>query len=302
MRMKIFALLFVMMSPVSLFAQMDMDSLPPLLKSYQDQEGRIYKNHYFNFVVLKDQSGENERQATGKYWEISYVYDSVFRQKELFADFMKNQVNELGGVLFFADTAQIHFAIPRDTLPNIWGKVLLRNDRVYRLQVVEETAFENSVSFDQPITPVYAEFVEPVDLPEKLGFLPNSRITSARFSKFNHYRITYTANGQSYRQILMGPYWDLKLEVIDKAGETDSRISPVQIMESYYRAAIQAKGTIIKSKPRELIYVIPDGEDQKLYVRIMTSLDGLYYIKAVLQSNADETEPISALEFNQQDK
>lgn len=294
MKYFILILLTAWMIPVTTKAQESMDTVPPVIRSYQDNEGRLFKNHYFNFILLRDESGENTRQATGRYWEISYVYDSVFRQKETFGRFMRDQVQELGGALFFADTTQIHFAIPRDTLPNLWGKVLLRNDRVYRLQLIEEIPFSNTVDLLNPLAPRFDAYVEKVDMPEHLSFLPHTVVKNSRFSKFNHYRITFTADNRSYSQMLMGPYWDLRLEVVDENGETDKRVSSVQIMESYYRAALKAGGQVIKSKPRELIFYIPEPE-AKLWVRVMTSLDGEYFIRAILQSDADETPPVSAV-------
>ena len=294
MKFRILFVLLLALGSVISSAQEKLDTVPPMLKGYQGNEGKLFKNHFFNFITLKDESGENQRQATGRYWEISYIYDSVFRQKDMFAAYVKSEVGKLGGVLFFSDTTQIHFVIPREKQPNLWGKVLLRNDRVYRLQMVEETVFNNKLNLDQPAVPQYDEYVEPVEMPARLGFLPNSMILSCRYSKFNQYRISFTENNRSYRQMLMGPYWDLKLEVRNEAGETDTRISTVEIMESYYRAAMKAGGTIVKSKPRELIYFIPE-KDARLYVRVMTALDGVYYIRAVLQNTEDYTAPESTI-------
>lgn len=302
MKIRFMILMMSVLLPAMSLAQEKLDTVPPMLKGYQGNEGKLFKNHYFNYITLKDESGENQRQATGQYWEINYIYDSVFGQKESFAKYIIEEVQQLGGVLFFSDTSQIHFAIPRDSMPNIWGKVVLRNDRVYGLKMIEEKVFQNKLDLDHPIEPVYDDYVEPVEMPEHLAFLPNTVILSCRYSKFNQYRISFTQNNRNYRQMLMGPYWDLKMEVRNAEGETDKRISTVEIMESYYRAAVKAGGKVIKSKPRELIFYIPERDDKKLYVRVMTAMDGVYYIRAVLQNNADETAPESALDKKDTDK
>ncbi len=291
-----FLLLFTLIGfGIGSFAQQTIDDYPPLLKGYEGNEGKVTKKHFFNYMMLKDETGEKERQATGRYWEVNYVYDSVFRQKQLFASFMVDQIKGFQGILFFSDTTQIHFAIPRDSLPNVWGKVLLKSDRVYRIQVIEEVGFTNQVEFDSDYTPAFDEFVTPVEFPPRLGYLPNSIVTSARYSKFNHFTISFVENQASYRQNLMGPYWDLKMKVTDSLGETDSRVSTVEIMESYFRAALKADGKVIKSHARELIFNIPVGDDKKLWVRVMTSLDGLYLIRMVLQNNSDETAPVGII-------
>ena len=279
-----------------------LNDYPPLIKGYKGSEGKVIKKYFFNFIKLKDEAGVNERQATGRFWEINYVYDSIFRQKELFANFMKEEISRNKGVLFFQDTSQIHFAIPRDDAPNIWGKVTLKSDRIYRVSVIEEIGFENQVVFDSGVKPKFEEFVEAIELPERMGYMPATVVTSARYSKFNHYRITFVKESRSHSQILMGPYWDLKCKVVDSTGETDSRISSVQIMESYFRSAVKLKGNIIKSKPRELIFNIPVGDDQKLWVRVMTSLNGLYYLKMVLQNNADEQASTGAIDTTKKKK
>lgn len=275
---------------------------PPLLKGYKGKDGKVTKNHYFNFIKVKDESGENNRQSTGHYWEVSYVYDSVFRQKGLFAEFMTKQITDAGGVLFWKDTSMIHFAIPRDAGGNLWGNIILASDKVYRLKLIEEQVFVNKLAFDSIQSPQYDDFVEAVELPPRINFLPNTLITSARYSKFNHLNITFVKNKQSNRQALMGPYWNLKLKVLNDQGATDKRISPVEIMESYYRAVIKSGGEIIKSRPRELIFNLTVGDDKKLWVRIMTSLDGVYFMRIVLQENKDETPAISVSEASKQKK
>lgn len=280
---------------LSAFSQDDLPPNPPLFKGYKDLPGNVNKNHYFNYIKLKDERGEKERQATGYYWEVSYSYDSIFRQKAMFADFMEQQIKNLGGVLFWHDTTQIHFAVPREDAHNLWGKVLLTSDRVYRLKLIEERSFVNKVDFSAENTVAYDPFVDSIEMPPLAAFLPNSVIERGRYSKFNHMSISFTANNVAYRQSLMGPYWDLKLYVADQEGETDKRISTVEIMESYYRAALKMNGTILKSRPRELVFHFPYGENQKLYYRVMTSLDGIYYLKIILQNNEDEKEPESAV-------
>ena len=296
MTRKILLLLAFVGLTSGLIAQEQINEYPPIIKGYNGSEGKIIKKYFFNFIKLKDNTGENERQATGRYWEINYVYDSIFRQKELFAQFMKEEITRNKGVLFFQDTSQIHFAIPRDEAPNIWGKVSLKSDRIYRVSVIEEIGFLNFIKFDSEAKPEYDEFVESIVLPPRVGFMPQTVLTSARYSKFNHYRITFVKDNRSYSQRLMGPYWDLKCKVVDSTGQVDSRVSAVQIMESYYRSAVKLKGNIIKSRPRELIFNIPVDDDKKLWVRLMTSLDGLYYLRMVLQDNADEQAPTSAID------
>lgn len=294
---KILLILVLVGFSSGLIAQ-QLNDYPPLIKGYKGSEGKVIKKYFFNFIKLKDEAGVNERQATGRFWEVNYVYDSIFRQKELFANFMREEITRNNGVLFFQDTSQIHFAIARDSAPNLWGKVTLKSDRVYRVSVIEEVAFENQIVFDAGMMPKFDEFVESIELPPRMGYMPETVITSARYSKFNHFRISYVKNSRSYSQNLMGPYWDLKCKVADLAGEADSRISAVQIMESYYRSAVKLKGNIIKSKPRELVFNIPVGNDQKLWVRVMTSLSGLYYLKMVLQNDEDEQVPTGAIDIS----
>lgn len=280
-----------LLTSLNMEAQDYLSPTPPMIKAFQGIEGKVTKNHFFNFIKVKDESGEKERQSTGHYWEVSYLYDSVFRQKEMFSDFMEKQITDLGGVLFYKDTSSIHFAIPRDTGGNLWGNVLLTSDKLYRLKLIEERVFVNKLVFDTLVQARFDEFVEAVEMPPRMNFLPSTLITRARYSKFNHLNINYTDKNQSFSQTLMGPYWDLKLEVVTSDGEVDTRISPVEIMESYYRACVKHGGKIIKSRPRELIFNLPVGSSQKLWVRIVTSMDGLYFAKMVLQDDQDETPP-----------
>lgn len=286
----------------TLNAQDYLSPTPPILKGYKGKEGKIIKNHYFNFIKVKDASGDNDRQSTGHYWEMSYVYDSVFRQKGIFEEFMTKQITDAGGILFWKDTSMIHFAIPRETEGNLWGNVILASDKVYRLKLIEEKVFVNKLVFDSIQNPMYGDFVVEVELPPRFNLLPKTVINQARYSKFNHLNITFVKNQQSYRQTLMGPYWNLKLKVVNDKGDTDKRISPVEIMESYYRATLKAGGEIIKSRPRELIFSLPVGDEKKLWVRVMTSLDGVYFIRMVLQDNKDETPALSVSEISRQGK
>lgn len=276
-------------------AQEKLSTTPPVLKGYMGKAGKVTKSHYFNFIKVKDESGEKTRQSTGNYWEVSYVYDSVFRQKASFSEFMIKQIKDAGGILFWNDTTQIHFAIPSDTTGNLWGSVSLTSDKVYRLKLIREQVFQNKLKFDTIQILKYKEFVTPVKLPARINVFPNSVIERARYSKFNHSYISFIKDKRSNRQTLMGPYWDIKVLVVNEEGKTDKQISTVEIMESYYRAAIKAGGKIIKSRPRELVFNIPVGDDSKLWVRVLTSLEGVYYLKMTLQADKDAkpAEPIS---------
>ena len=88
----------------------------------------------------------------------------------------------------------------------------------------------------------------------------------------------------------MGPYWDLKVEVRNLEDDVDKSISTVEIMESYYRACQNAGGTIIKSRPRELLLRLPDNQSS-LWCRITASLDGVYFVKVVMMDDKDKTPP-----------
>ena len=175
----------------TLNAQDYLSPTPPVLKGYMGKEGKITKNHYFNFIKVKNESGEKDRQSTGHYWEVSYVYDSVFRQKSIFAEFMSKQITDAGGILFWKDTSMIHFAIPRDNGGNLLGNIILTSDKVYRIKLIEEKVFVNKLMFDSIQSPDYDDFVIAVELPARFNLLPNTVITSARYSKFNHLNITF---------------------------------------------------------------------------------------------------------------
>ena len=262
----------------------------PVLKGYQNVEGKITKYNSFNYVTIRDKEDKNSRQSTGEYWEVSYKYDSAFRQKLKFADFMIKQIEEKGGTTFYQDTSAIHFAVPAGE-NNLWGKVLLTSNSVYKLRVIREQVFVNTVSMDNGQTAEFEDYVEKVELPPRVGFLPNSVITRATYSKFNHYEFTFTTKDENtYTQKLMGPYWDLKLEVQDDNGEIDKRISYVEIQESYYRAALKSGGEIVKNRARETIFSLP-GEEFTTWVRVMVTMDGVYYLKVVKVFPEDKNEP-----------
>ena len=261
----------------------------PVLSGYQGNAGVITKYNFFNFLTLTDQSGENNRQSTGQYWEVSYIYDSAFRQKDKFADFAEKLIVEKGGTLYFRDTSSIHFAVP-DSGGNLWGKILLTSNSVYKLRLIKEKPFENTVVMDSPAELTFDDYVIPVELPPRLGFLPNSIVTRADQSKFNHYSFTYTTDNKTYRQKLMGPYWDLKMEIQDENGEVDKRVSFVQVQESYYRAVMKAGGNIVKNRARELIFNLP-GDDFTVWGRLMATMDGVYFIRIIQQFPADYQGP-----------
>ncbi len=261
----------------------------PVIKGYKGKEGKIVKYHYFNFLSLTDKSGDNKRQSTGQYWEVSYVYDSAFRQKQKFAEFIVKQINDKGGSVFFQDTTAIHFAIP-DTDGHLWGKVMLTKNTLYKLKLIKERAFQIDVLMDTIQELVYDDFVQPVEIPPRVGFLPNSVVTRAEQSKFNHYSFTYNTDKLTYRQKLMGPYWDIKLEIQDEAGKVDKRYSYIQIQENYYRAVLKAGGKIIKNRAREIIFNLP-GDEFTVWVRLMVNMDGVYFIRVVKQYPEDYQDP-----------
>lgn len=275
---------------VSLSAQTNNIPDIPVMSGYKGNPGVVTKYNSFNFLSLKEESSGKSRQSTGQYWEVNYSYDSAFRQKEKFAEFINRQVKEKGGAIFFEDTVSMHFAVPEDG-GNIWGKVLLTSNSMYKLRLIKERAFNNTVIFDTTQNLRFAELVQPVDLPPRIGFLPNSVVTRAEQSKFNHYSFTYSDDKTgTFRQKLMGPYWDLKIEIQDENGEVDKRISFVEIQESYYRAAIKAGGEIVKNRAREIVFKIP-GEGSDIWVRLMVTMDGIYFLKVIEQSLADFQEP-----------
>jgi len=261
----------------------------PIIKGYKGKEGRVIKYNFFNFLSITDKSGENKRQSTGQYWELSYIYDSAFRQKQKFAAYAVDHIKELGGTLFFQDTSAVHFAIP-DSGGHLWGRFQLKNNSVYKLKLVKEEAFKNGVVMDKEQVLVYDDFVEAVDLPPRIGLMPNSVVTRAEQSKFNHYTFTYTVDEKAFEQKLMGPYWDFKFEIQNDKGKVDKRYSYIQIQESYYRAAMKAGGVIVKNRPREVIFNLP-GEEFTVWVRVMVTMDGVYFIKVIKQDPKDYIPP-----------
>ena len=261
----------------------------PKIKGYKGKEGRIVKYNFFNFLSITDESGENNRQSTGQYWEVSYSYDSAFRQKQKFAEFARSQIKENKGTTFFQDTSAIHFAIP-DSSGYLWGRFHLTSNRNYKLRLIKEEAFRNGVVMDEEQELVYDDFVEPVDVPPRVGFMPNSVVVRAEQSKFHHYTFTYTEGQDAYEQKLMGPFWDFKFEIQDENGKVDKRYSYIQIQESYYRAAMKAGGNIVKNRPREVIFSLP-GEEYTVWVRLMITMDGVYFLKVIKQFPADAVPP-----------
>lgn len=270
----------------------------PLIKGYQGKEGRVIKYNFFNFLSITDEAGDNKRQSTGQYWEVSYRYDSAFRQKQKFSDYIISHIKENKGTTFFQDTTAIHFAIP-DSGGHLWGRFQLTNNSVYRLKLIKERAFQNSVVMDKPQELDYDDFVKTVEMPPRVGFLTNSVVTRAEQSKFNHYTFTYTEGKNTYEQKLMGPYWDLKLEVQDENGKVDKRVSYIEIQESYYRAAMKAGGKIVKNRAREIVFSLP-GEEFTIWVRVSVTMDGVYFIRVIKQMPADYTEP--TLKYSGQDR
>ncbi len=262
----------------------------PMLKGYKGMEGSITKYNSFNYLTLRDKKGGNTRKSTGQYWEVNYVYDSAFRQKQKFGEFMESQIQEKGGTLFFQDTSAIHFALPDDN-GNLWGKVILTSNSSYKLKIIKERAFINTVVFDSEQLLEYDDFVEPVEMPPRIGLMPNSVITRAEQSKFNHFSFTYSTDDQkTFRQSLMGPYWDFKIEVQDENGDVDKRISYIEVLESYYRTAMKAGGNIVKNRAREIIFNLPD-DGFTLWIRVMVTMDGVYFIKMIKQMPDDFKEP-----------
>jgi hypothetical protein len=88
----------------------------------------------------------------------------------------------------------------------------------------------------------------------------------------------------------MGPYWEFKIEVQDENGDVDKRISYIEVLESYYRTAMKAGGNIVKNRAREIIFNLPD-DGFTLWVRVMVSMDGVYFIKMIKQMPDDFKEP-----------
>ncbi|MDD4645435.1 MAG: hypothetical protein PHY99_05550 [Bacteroidales bacterium] len=260
----------------------------PALKSFKGVPGKVTKYNNFNYIDIQEE-GQKTRQAMGKYWEVFYSYDSVFRQKRKFQEFMLNQIAERNGKVFFKDTTQVHFVI-HDEQGNIWGRMVLSTDKSYRLRLIRESAFTSSVAFDTKPVIRFAEFVDSIALPPRLNYLPKAIIARAQYSKFDHQEFSWTIKDTLIRQKVMGPMWELKIEVRNSQNQIDKQVSSVEILENYYRACMKSGGTIIRSRPRELIFTLPMKE-ATLWTRIMISLDGVYFVRSILQSDKDKTTP-----------
>jgi len=261
----------------------------PEFKGYKDKVGKVVKYYSLNYLDILGEEGQQLRQPMGKYWEVNFTYDSVFRQKRKFKDFMINQVLERRGALFFQDTMQIHLVVPEEG-GNVWGRIVLTSDKQYRLRLIKEGPFVNTLVFDVKPEVRFDQFVEQTELPHRINYLPHSLITRVQFSKFNHIEFTWNVKDTIYTQRVMGPYWDIKLEVRNQEGEIDRTMSTVEVLESYYRACQKAGGSVIKSRPRELILALPDGK-ATLWVRVTASLDGVYFLRCVLVDDKDKTAP-----------
>lgn len=262
---------------------------PPQFAGYKNKPGKVVKYNTFNYLEIRKEDGDNLHQVLGHYWELSYVYDSVFRQKKKFKEFVVNQILEKNGQLFFQDTLQIHFVVPEEQ-GNVWGRLVLTSDKVYRLRLIKEAKFEIPVVFDKKPEVRFDSFVDSVALPPRITYLSSSVIPRLQFSKFNHIELTWNVKDTLFRQKVMGPYWDIKLEVRDPAGEVDRSVSTVEVLEGYYRACTKAGGTILKSRPRELLFTLPLVQST-LWCRVTATLDGVYLIRVSIMDDKDKTEP-----------
>jgi hypothetical protein len=262
---------------------------PGELKPYQGKPGKITKYNHFNYLDIRNDEDGSHRQAMGNYWEISFNYDSVFRQKRKFKSFIEDQIIEKQGSLLFQDTLQVQFVIPAEG-GNIWGRLILSSDKVYRLRLIREVPFRNKIVFDTKPVAEFGQFITPVNLPPRINYLPNSIIARVQQSKFDHQEFTWNLKDTLYRQKVMGPYWDMKIEVRNQQGEVDRFVSSVEVLESYYRACVAAGGKVLKSRPKELLFILPLDEST-LWCRVTVSLDGIYFVRTVLQTDADRTVP-----------
>lgn len=278
-----------LLSSISVFSQTETFPEPPNIKSYKEKPGKISKYNNFNYLDIRDEAGNRNRQAMGHYWEISYTYDSVFRQKKKFKEFVENQIVETNGTIFFQDTLQVHFVIPSDA-GNTWGRLVLANDKIYRLRLIRETPFVNQIQFDTKPVLLFEKYVDSVALPPRINFLPHSVATRVQQSKYNHLEFTWNVKDTLFREKVMGPFWDIKVESRNNMNQVDKQVSSVEILESYYRAAIKAGGKVIKSRPRELIFTLPLNK-AVLWSRITVSLDGVYFVRVVIEADQDKTEP-----------
>jgi hypothetical protein len=271
------------------FCQTESFPAPPDIKSYKGVPGKVSKYHNFNYLDIQDVGGANNRQAMGHYWEISYNYDSVFRQKKKFREFIEKQVVDNNGSLFFQDTSQVSFVIPSDA-GNVWGKLVLNNDKSYRLRLIREIPFVNRIVFDTRPGAVFEKYVDSLPLPPRITYYPQSVITRAQQSKYDHQEFTWNIKDTLFRQKVMGPYWDLKIDVRNSKNQVDKQISTVEILECYYRACVKAGGSVLKSRPRELLFTLP-LKKSVLWCRVTVSLDGVYFVRALSEADQDKTPP-----------
>lgn len=287
---KYLAFCLFLLPALACFSQTEtMPDPPGNIKPYKGKPGRVTKYNNFNYVDIRDEERKTNRQVMGHYWEVSFTYDSVFRQKRKFKEFVENQIIENKGSVLYEDTLQVHFVIPSDA-GHVWGRLVLSNDKVYRLRLIREVPFRNSIRFDTKPQAVFEKYVDSVSLPPRINYFPKSVVTRVQQSKYDHQEFTWNVKDTLFRQKVMGPYWDLKIEVKTTKGQVDKQLSSVEILESYYRACTEARGNIIKSRPRELVFTLP-LDKATLWCRITVSLDGVYFVRAMIQADQDKTDP-----------
>lgn len=282
-------LLLLVIPWISGFSQYENSPEPPSFKSYKGIPGKMSKYNNFNYLDIRNIEGTDTKQVMGHYWEISYNYDSVFRQKRKFQAFLLQTINEMHGDIYYQDTAQINFSVPAEN-GNIWGRAMLNSDKSYRLRIIKEARFDNNLHFDSKPIIIFDKFVDSLALPPRITYLPNSVISRAQYSKFDHQEYTWTVKDTLYRQKVMGPYWDLKVEVRNQKNQVDKQVSSVEILESYYRACVKAGGNIVRNRPRELVFTLP-LKGATLWARIMISLDGVYFVRTLIESDQDKISP-----------
>ena len=285
----ILAFSLFLLSAINIFSQTETFPVPPDIKSYKGVPGKVSKYNHFNYMDIRDDAGKNNRQAMGNYWEISYTYDSVFRQKRKFKAFVLSQIIENKGSVFFEDTLQVHFVIPSDT-GNIWGRLVLTSDKAYRLRLIREVPFVNKIKFDTQPVAAYEKFVDSVAMPPRVNFLPESVITRIQYSKYDHQEFTWNVKDTMFRQKVMGPFWDMKIDVRNSMNQVDKQVSSVEVLESYYRACTQSGGKVVKSRPRELLFTLPLTK-ATLWCRITVTLDGVYFVRVLIEADQDKTDP-----------
>lgn len=289
LKISLFVWSFILIAPVWAFTQNETFPDPPEIKSYKGIPGKVTKYNNFNFLDIKDENGKNNRQAMGRYWEINYSYDSAFRQKRKFKEFVVGQIIENKGSIFFQDTLQVHFVIPSAT-GNIWGRLVLSSDRIYRMRLIREMPFENKIVFDTRPIAVFDKYLDSIPLPPRINYLPKSVITRIQHSKYDHQEFTWNVKDTLYQQKVMGPYWDIKIDVKNSKNLVDKQVSVIEVLESYYRAASKAGGFIVKSRPRELLFTLP-MDKALLWCRVTVLVDGVYNVRALIQSDQDKMPP-----------